>query len=72
MHPELTYVDSLTKAVTGADVIMLLTEWDEFRSMSPDSIGAAGRQAQPRRRPQRARPAQWRAAGWHYRALGRP
>jgi UDPglucose 6-dehydrogenase len=31
VHPELTYVDSLAEAVTGADIIMLLTEWDEFR-----------------------------------------
>jgi UDPglucose 6-dehydrogenase len=72
VHPELTYVDSLTEAVTGADVIMLLTEWDEFRSMSPDSIGAlvAKRNLVDGRNV--LDPAQWRAAGWHYRALGRP
>jgi UDPglucose 6-dehydrogenase len=71
-HPELVYVDSLTKAVTGADVIMLLTEWDEFKTMSPDSIGelVAHRNLVDGRNVLDA--AQWRAAGWHYRALGRP
>jgi len=72
MHPELTYVESLIEAVTGADVIMLLTEWDEFRAMSPERIGAlvAHRNLVDGRNV--LDPVQWRAAGWLYRALGRP
>ena len=71
-HPELTYVDSLTQAVTGADVIMLLTEWDEFRSMSPETIGHLVSQRNIVDGRNVLDPVTWRAAGWLYRALGRP
>jgi UDPglucose 6-dehydrogenase len=71
-HPELHYVESLTEAVTGADLIMLLTEWEEFRSMSPDVIGNLVAQRNLVDGRNVLAPAEWRAAGWHYRALGRP
>ncbi|MDT4893810.1 MAG: UDPglucose 6-dehydrogenase [Pseudonocardiales bacterium] len=71
-HPELTYVASLQDAVTGADVIMLLTEWDEFRSMSPETIGDLVEQRNIVDGRNVLVPEQWREAGWHYRALGRP
>jgi UDPglucose 6-dehydrogenase len=71
-HPELTYVSSMTEAVTGADLVLLLTEWDEFKSMDPDEIGAlVGRRNLVDGR-NVLDPVQWRAAGWVYRALGRP
>ncbi|MDP9091539.1 MAG: UDP-glucose/GDP-mannose dehydrogenase family protein [Actinomycetota bacterium] len=72
VHPELTYADSLAGAVTGADIILLLTEWDEFRSMHPDAIAAlvARRNIVDGRNV--LQPVAWREAGWHYRALGRP
>jgi UDPglucose 6-dehydrogenase len=71
-HPNLHYVESLTAAVTGADLILLLTEWDEFRAMSPEAIGhlVARRNLVDGRNV--LDPEQWRAAGWTYRALGRP
>jgi UDPglucose 6-dehydrogenase len=72
VHPELTYADSLNEALTGADLIMLLTEWTEFRTMKPAEI--AGTVA--RRNIVDGRnvldPAEWRGEGWSYRALGRP
>jgi UDPglucose 6-dehydrogenase len=71
-HPELHYVDSLTEAVTGADVIMLLTEWDEFKVMSPAAIGELVAQRNLVDGRNSLKPGQWRAAGWNYRALGRP
>ena len=71
-HPELHYVASLDDAVVGADIVMLLTEWDEFKKMSPELIG----QVVARRNLVDGRnvlnPVEWRAAGWQYRALGRP
>jgi UDPglucose 6-dehydrogenase len=71
-HPELEFADSLHEAVRGADLIMLLTEWPEFQAMQPEAIG----QLVARRNLVDGRnvldPAQWRAAGWRYRALGRP
>ena len=71
-HPELGYAGSAVEAVRDADVVLLLTEWAEFRDADPELLGAAtakrnivdGRNALD--------PARWRAASWHYRALGRP
>ncbi|MFF1283977.1 UDP-glucose dehydrogenase family protein [Streptomyces sp. NPDC058299] len=71
-HPELTYATDALPAAAGADVVVLLTEWNEFRHMDPGAMGAVvahrrivdGRHALD--------PARWRAAGWEYRALGRP
>jgi UDPglucose 6-dehydrogenase len=71
-HPELDFADSLHEAVQNADLVMLLTEWQEFQAMQPEAIG----QLVSRRNLVDGRnvldPAQWRAAGWRYRALGRP
>jgi UDPglucose 6-dehydrogenase len=71
-HPKLTCVDSLQDAVADADLVMLLTEWDEFRAMQPEEIGelVAHRRIVDGRNV--LDPARWRAAGWRYRALGRP
>ena len=71
-HPELHYVDSLTEAVDRADIVMLLTEWDEFKKMSPAAIGklVARRNLVDGRNV--LNPVDWRSAGWQYRALGRP
>jgi UDPglucose 6-dehydrogenase len=71
-HPELEYAGSLIGAATGADVLLLLTEWAEFREADPELIG----KAVARRRIADGRhaldPRAWQAAGWTYRALGRP
>jgi UDPglucose 6-dehydrogenase len=71
-HPELGYADSAVEAATGAHVVLHLTEWAEFRQMDPSHLAGVvaersivdGRNALDKDR--------WRAAGWHYRALGRP
>jgi UDPglucose 6-dehydrogenase len=71
-HPELGYASSAVEAVTGADVTLLLTEWQEFRDASPEQLG----KVVTRRNIVDGRNAldadQWRAASWTYRALGRP
>jgi UDPglucose 6-dehydrogenase len=71
-YPSLTYADSALAACGGADVVLHLTEWHEFRELDPVTLGEVvgnkhivdGRNALD--------PAVWRAAGWTYRALGRP
>ena len=71
-HPELSYANSALDAVTGADVTLLLTEWQEFRDADPEELSKVvarrnivdGRNALDADR--------WREAGWTYRALGRP
>jgi len=72
LHPELVYAASLEEAVEQADLVMLLTEWSIFRAMDPDTIGARVAQRNLVDGRNVLDPAQWRAAGWAYRALGRP
>ncbi len=70
--PQLHYADTVTEAAAGADVVLLLTEWPEYRDLDPATLGAivATRQILDGRNA--LDPARWRAAGWTYRALGRP
>jgi UDPglucose 6-dehydrogenase len=72
VHPELSYVESLDEALTGADVTMLLTEWEEFRSMDPAVIRGLVAQRNVVDGRNVLDPVRWRRAGWRYRALGRP
>lgn len=71
-RPDLTVADDAFGAAQGADVVLLLTEWPQFRDLDPEYLG----QAVAIRRIIDARntldPARWRAAGWHYTGLGRP
>jgi UDPglucose 6-dehydrogenase len=72
VHPELEYAGSLQAVAADADVLLLLTEWREFVEADPEVLSkvvaqrniADGRGALDADR--------WRAAGWRYRALGRP
>jgi UDPglucose 6-dehydrogenase len=71
-YPQLQYADTMREALEGADVVALLTEWDEFREADPDYLGSLvahkrivdGRHALDS--------ANFRAKGWEFRALGRP
>ncbi len=71
-HPELAYVNSLDEALTGADVTMVLTEWDEFQDMDPVVVGEQVAQRNMVDGRNILDPVAWRKAGWRYRALGRP
>jgi UDPglucose 6-dehydrogenase len=71
-HPELEYASSTIEAVKNADLVLLLTEWNEFRQMSPDALAAVVNQRNIVDGRNALDPATWRAAGWTYRALGRP
>ena len=72
VFPTLGYADSALAAARGAEVVLHLTEWREFRDLDPAELGAVvtdrllldGRNA--------LEPERWRAAGWTYRAMGRP
>lgn len=70
-HPQLTLTTSLDDALRGADVIVLVTEWPEFRHLDPVAVRSLvarpvvidGRNSYD--------PVAWRAAGWEYHGLGR-
>ncbi|MCU1441430.1 MAG: UDP-glucose/GDP-mannose dehydrogenase family protein [Rhodoglobus sp.] len=72
VRPDLTYVPTAIEAADGADAVLLLTEWKEYRGLDPAELGSVvavraivdGRNCLD--------PGAWRAAGWTYRALGRP
>jgi len=70
--PNLTYISDLNVALQGADVVLLLTEWQEYRDLDPvalrDIVATPsildGRNVLPLQ--------EWRNAGWTITALGRP
>jgi UDPglucose 6-dehydrogenase len=70
--PDLQYVEDTEEAVANADVLLLLTEWQEYRDLDPHMLKDSV--SRPRVLDGRnvLDPAKWRAAGWHYRGLGRP
>ncbi|WP_030021671.1 UDP-glucose dehydrogenase family protein [Streptomyces monomycini] len=72
VFPTLGYADSALEAVRGADVVLHLTEWREFRELDPAALAEVV--ATPRILDGRNAldPELWRKAGWTYRALGRP
>jgi UDPglucose 6-dehydrogenase len=71
-HPQLEYAGSAIGAATDADVLLLLTEWPEFRQADPEVIGKAAAQRNVVDGRHALDPALWRSAGWTYRTLGRP
>ncbi|MCA2215613.1 UDP-glucose dehydrogenase family protein [Jidongwangia harbinensis] len=71
-QPALTYAESMVDAVTGAELVCVLTEWAEFRNADPQTLGAlvAGRRVIDGRNCLDA--GLWARAGWAYRGMGRP
>ncbi|MDW8399918.1 MAG: nucleotide sugar dehydrogenase, partial [Acetobacteraceae bacterium] len=66
------FAASALDAAAGADALVLLTEWNEFRALSPERLAAAmkGRVVLDLRNVWD--PAAMRAAGFDYRSIGRP
>ena len=69
---DLTYTTSTEEALRGADVVLLLTEWPQYVGLDPAHVASLvrGKQVIDGRNVLDA--AGWRAAGFTYRALGRP
>jgi len=71
LHPELEYVESATDALRDADLVLVLTEWNEFRELDPavaaslvsNPVVIDGRNCLDRDA--------WTAAGFTYRGMGR-
>jgi len=70
--PDLDHVPDVESAVEGADIVLHLTEWPQYREIDPAWLGAIvrrpvlidARNALPH--------ARWREAGWTVRCLGSP
>ena len=70
--PDIKFASSAQEAVQQADVVVLATEWAEYRALDPAELGGlVARRAIVDGR-NVLDPTAWRAAGWTYRALGRP
>jgi len=41
MMPNITYCDSAFDALTGADALAIVTEWNQFRALDLDRVKAA-------------------------------
>ncbi|QDZ15703.1 UDP-glucose dehydrogenase family protein [Humibacter ginsenosidimutans] len=70
-HPQLDYVDDVNEALRGADLVILVTEWAEYRQLDPAAARTLvamptiidGRNTLDRDA--------WVGAGWRYRGMGR-
>ncbi|MFE3830006.1 UDP-glucose dehydrogenase family protein [Streptomyces sp. NPDC059092] len=72
LFPTLGYAESALDAVRGAHVVLHLTEWREFRELDPAVLGAVAARPLILDGRNALDPQRWRAAGWTYRAMGRP
>ncbi|MDQ1588077.1 MAG: UDPglucose 6-dehydrogenase [Microbacteriaceae bacterium] len=72
LHPQLEYEADALDALRDADVLVLVTEWPEFRELDPVAIGEIVRTRTIVDGRNCLDAAAWRAAGWTYRGLGRP
>jgi len=72
VYPNMNYEQDVMKALEGADLIIHGTEWTQYRELDPVAVAKVvnthhvidGRNVLD--------PQAWRAAGFTYRALGRP
>jgi UDPglucose 6-dehydrogenase len=72
LRPSLSYVSTALEAATDADAVLLLTEWREYRDLDPRVLASVVAERAIVDGRNCLDPASWRAAGWTYRALGRP
>lgn len=71
-HPQLKFAASTADALRRAELVILVTEWREYRELDPVATAALvadtaiidGRNVLD--------PLAWRAAGWRYWGMGRP
>jgi UDPglucose 6-dehydrogenase len=71
MFPTLVYADSAIGACRDADLVLHLTEWQEFRTITPADLDGVVRRPQLFDGRNVLDLDAWRSAGWTARALGR-
>jgi len=70
--PELEYATDVESALRDADVVLVLTEWTEFRELDPVVVAGLVSHARVVDGRNTLDSVAWRAAGFDYRGLGRP
>ncbi|MFL4909799.1 UDP-glucose dehydrogenase family protein [Streptomyces sp. MMS24-I2-30] len=69
--PQLEYVSRVAKACEGADVVLHLTDWAEYRALAPDTLTPLVRRPCLLDARNSLDADFWIRAGWQYAALGR-
>ena len=72
VYPHMAYQQDIMAALSGADLVVLGTEWREYRELDPAAAAAQVRSPRIIDGRNTLDPIAWRSAGWTYRALGRP
>ena len=70
--PQLTYAATAEEAAGSAEIVLLLTEWQEFVDLDPEVLGKAVQNRRVLDCRNALDPGSWTQAGWEYRCLGRP
>ena len=70
-YPRLDYVNSLEQAIARAEIVLLLTEWKQFRGLTPEQLDPLVRERVIVDGRNVLDPQQWLDAEWTYLALGR-
>jgi len=72
LQPQLGFATDTLDALHGADVVVLVTEWKEYRELDPIEVGKLVKDKLIIDGRNVLDPAAWRNAGWTYRGMGRP
>ena len=70
--PTLGYSASCEEACQGADLVLVLTEWKQFRELTPTDLNKLVRKRLILDGRNCLDPQMWRGAKWTYRGMGRP
>ncbi len=71
-RPNLKVAKDAFEAAKDAELVLLLTEWDEFKQLDPVALKEVVAEARFIDGRNVLNPAAWREAGWDYRSMGRP
>ena len=71
LHPQLNYAESVDDALAGADLVILVTEWQEFRALDPRHVAGIVRTPRVIDGRNVLDSAAWRDAGFEYTGMGR-
>jgi len=72
LHPQLGFATDTRDALRGADAVVLVTEWKDYRELDPIEIGSLVNDKMILDGRNVLDPRLWRDAGWTYRGMGRP
>ena len=69
--PHIQYSESIDQVLSGADIVLHLTEWKEYREIDPSHVKSLVNQAILIDGRNMLDVEKWRAAGWKFIGLGR-